>query len=333
MKQLNPMPENPAPSDNSRSATESASVDGVAALTQFGLIQFSGDDAPAFLQGQLSCDVNALQSGHAVYGSYNTAKGRMLASFLLWRTAAGYQMQLPHSLVEATCKRLSQYVLRSKVKVSDVSNDYAMLGLHGENAATTLVQLFGKLPAAALSVDETAGALLLRLDAARLQIVAHTDRAAEIQNALAAQIPPISEEIWAWTSIRAGIPYLTPATQDQFVPQMANLDLIGGISFSKGCYPGQEIVARMHYLGKLKQRMYRATVAVDDAPQPGDRLYSPDTGEQATGMIVNAAPDPAGGHAVLAVMHIESFLGNDVHLKSPGGPRLEFADLPYAIPS
>jgi tRNA-modifying protein YgfZ len=333
MKQLNPMPENPAPSDNSRSATDSASVDGVAALTQFGMIQFSGNDAAAFLQGQLSCDVSALQTGHAVYGSYNTAKGRMLASFLLWRTAAAYLMQLPHSLVETTCKRLSQFVLRSKVKISDVSKDYALLGLNGESAAAALAQLFGDLPVAALSLHETAGAFLLRLDAARFHVVAHPERAAEILKMLVAQIPPISADTWAWTSIRAGIPYLMPATQDQFVPQMANMDLIGGVSFSKGCYPGQEIVARMHYLGKLKQRMYRATVASDNAPQPGDRLYSPDTGEQATGMIVNAAPDPAGGHAVLAVMHIESFLGKDVHLKSPDGPRLEFAALPYAIPS
>jgi folate-binding Fe-S cluster repair protein YgfZ len=112
---------------------------------------------------------------------------------------------------------------------------------------------------------------------------------------------------------------------------MANLDLIGGVSFDKGCYPGQEIVARMHYLGKLKQRMYLANIAGGEAPQAGDKLYSPALGAQAAGMIVNAAPSPAGGHDVLAVMQIASASGNDVHYKSPAGPKLQFRELPYKL--
>ncbi len=126
---------------------------------------------------------------------------------------------------------------------------------------------------------------------------------------------------------------MLPATQDQFVPQMANLDVINGVSFDKGCYPGQEIVARMHYLGKLKQRMYLANIAGDDVPQPGDKLYSPDTGEQATGLVMNVAPAPHGGHDVLAVIHIASFRGGDVRLKSPAGKRLKFMVLPYDLPT
>jgi folate-binding Fe-S cluster repair protein YgfZ len=114
---------------------------------------------------------------------------------------------------------------------------------------------------------------------------------------------------------------------------MANLDLINGVSFSKGCYPGQEIVARMHYLGKLKQRMYAATLSPDEIVQPGDKLFSAETGEQATGMIVNAALVPGAGQAVLGVMHIESFKAGKVHVKSPAGPALIFNDLPYPIPS
>ena len=113
---------------------------------------------------------------------------------------------------------------------------------------------------------------------------------------------------------------------------MANLDLINGVSFNKGCYPGQEIVARMHYLGKLKQRMYLATTD-DDIAHAGDKLYSPATGEQSTGMVVDSAAGPDGRQAMLAVMHIESFDSGDVHLKSPGGAKLVFASLPYAIPA
>jgi folate-binding protein YgfZ len=327
------MPENSAHYGVTDYAHERSPVTGFVALTHFGLIHCSGDDARGFLQGQLSCDVNALQTGNAIYGSYNTAKGRMLASFLLWRDDSGYKLQLPRSLCESIRKRLSMYVLRAKVKVLDISEDCALLGLVGTAATAELARLFGEVPTAALSFAVAAGAQLLRLDDARFQIVVQRERSGEIQKVLAAHTPPISLGAWDWTNIQAGIPYVTLATQDQFVPQMANLDLINGISFSKGCYPGQEIVARMHYLGKLKQRMYLATVQGEEIPQPGDKLYSRETGEQATGMIMNAAPTPEGRKAVLAVMHIESFKGGDVHLNSPAGPRLDFLSLPYAIPS
>lgn len=311
----------------------SAPVAGIACLSQFGLIRFSGDDAQAFLHGQLSCDVNAVQTGHALYGSYNTPKGRMLASFLLWRDDAGYVMQLPRALCEPIRKRLSMYILRSKVKAADISEDHVILGIAGGAAANLLEQLFKPVPAVVLTMTAVAGAQLLRLDAARLQIIADRARGSDLQQKLLANTHRVSEADWEWTNIQAGIPYITPGTQDQFVPQMANLDLIDGVSFSKGCYPGQEIVARMHYLGKLKQRMYLADIAGAEIPHPGDKLYSADTGEQATGMIVNAAPSPGGGHTTLAVMHISSFQSGDVHLNSLSGPALRFKPLPYKIPS
>jgi len=300
-------------------------------LSHFGLLQFSGTDAQAFLQGQLSCDVTGLQLRHAIYGSYNTPKGRMLATFLLWRDNTGYTMQLPRSLCEPIRRRLSMYVLRSKVNIHDASDEYELLGAVGATAKTHIARLFVDVPANALTMTAIAGASLLRLDAERFLIV--VDRGHALSNDLAANLAPVSSETWDWTNIRAGIPYITLATQDQFVPQMTNLDLINGISFAKGCYPGQEIVARMHYLGKLKQRMYFAAVTGEDIPVPGDKLYSPATGDQATGMIVNSAAGPDGGHAVLAVMHIESFNAGEVHLKSPTGTRLVFMDLPYAIPA
>jgi len=308
-------------------------VSGVAALTHFGLLQFTGADAAAFLQGQLSCDVNALQPGHAVYGSYNTPKGRMLASFLLWRDETGFTMQLPRSVCEATRRRLSMYVFRSKVTVRDASDEYVLLGAAGTDAVPVLALLITAPPAAALAMAVAPGARLLRLDSARVLIVVDRELGHTLTEALTAQLHPLSTDLWDWTDIRAGIPYITPATQDQFVPQMANLDLINGVSFTKGCYPGQEIVARMHYLGKLKQRMYLAATSDGELPHPGDKLYSPDTGDQATGMIVNAVRGPDGRPAALAVMHIESFKRGEVHLKAPAGPRLEFMNLPYSIPS
>jgi tRNA-modifying protein YgfZ len=311
-------------------ATTTASIDGIAALAHFGLLQFAGVDAQAFLQGQLSCDVSGLQRRQAIYGSYNTPKGRMLATFLLWRDDTGYAMQLPRNMCEPIRRRLSMYVLRSKVGIHDAGEGYELLGAVGAATKTHVTRLFPDALAQTLTMTTSPGASLLRLDDERFLIV--VERGHALREKLTAGLAPVSPEIWDWTNIRAGIPYITPSTQDQFVPQMANLDLINGVSFSKGCYPGQEIVARMHYLGKLKQRMYLASTS-GDVPQPGDKLYSPGTGDQSTGMVVNCAAGPDGRHAMLAVMHIDSFNAGEVHLKSPTGSRLVFTDLPYAVPT
>lgn len=133
--------------------------------------------------------------------------------------------------------------------------------------------------------------------------------------------------------IRAGIPTILPPTQEQFVAQMLNYELIGGVNFKKGCYPGQEIVARTQYLGKLKRRMYLARLESAAEPQAGDELYSADMPEQATGMVVNAAPAPMGGFDVLAVIQTSSAEQHAIHWKSSDGPVLRLEVLPYAVPA
>lgn len=300
-------------------------------LTHFGLLRFSGLDAQQFLHTQLSCDVNALQAGQAQYGSYSTPQGRMLASFLLWRDEAKYVMQLSRALAEPICKRLSKYIMRANVTATDESSTLALIGIAGVGAEPLLLSLFPELPQAMLAYTEAKGAKLLRVAADRYEIIVNRDRADDIQQKLASGTKRADHAVWERFDIRDGIPYITPATEDQFVPQMANLDLIGGVSFSKGCYPGQEIVARSHYLGRLKQRMYLAHVAGDTPPQPGDKLYGPAFGDQACGTIMNAAPAPDGGHDVLAVMQIASAAGGDVHIGSLTGSKLNFAKLPYEI--
>ena len=300
-------------------------------LSHFGLIRFTGADAQQFLNSQLSCDVNSLEPLRARYGSYSTPQGRMLATVLLWREAAGFFMQLPGSVREATQKRLAMYILRAKVKAEDASSAHVLIGVAGKDAGAILKPRFAELPAEPLALTSAEGASVLRLSADRYQIIASPERAPALRDIIAKDATPVGPAMWDWLDIRAGIPFITPATQEQFVPQMANLDAIGGVSFSKGCYPGQEIVARMHYLGRLKQRMYLASVAADKAPQPGDKLYSGDTGEQSCGMTVNAAAAPDGGFDMLAVMQIESAQRGDVHWKSPDGPRLKFLELPYRI--
>lgn len=298
-------------------------------LPQFGLIRFTGEDAQSFLHGQLSCDVSGLQAGHAQYGSYNTPQGRMLASFLLWHDDLGYAMQLPQTLCASIQVRLARYILRAKVTATNVSGECGLLGLAGANAEAVLASCFPAPPAAVLTLTTVGKVSVLRVSANRYLIMADPENTSKLKELLSKAAAIATPEFWNWLDIRAGIAYITPETQDQFVPQMANLDLIGGVSFSKGCYPGQEIVARMHYLGRLKQRMYLANLVADEAPAPGDKLYSEDFGGQACGMIVNAAPSPDGGHDVLAVMQIESADRGAVHYQSPAGAALRLLELPY----
>jgi len=300
-----------------------------AELTQFGLLGFTGNDARAFLHGQLSCDVERLGAGHACYGSYNTPQGRVLASFLLWCDVRGYFMQLPRSLCTSICQRMAKFILRSKVKAADLSAEHTLIGVAGGHAATILKAMFSAIPKAPLTLSSEREANVLRLDAQRFVIAAPIAQAPALRAALAKDAAAVGESAWDWLDIRAGIPYVTPATQERFVPQAANLDLIGGVSFEKGCYPGQEIVARMHFRGKLKERMYLAHIAAVTAPRPGDRLYSAEMGDQATGTIVNAAPSSGGGYDALAVIHISSVHAGNVRLGAPDGPLLTFLPLPY----
>jgi hypothetical protein len=294
-----------------------------------GLIGYTGDEAGTFLHNQLTCDVAALDVNRSVYGSYCSPKGRILATFLLWRTANGYTMQLPDSLRETIQKRLAMYVLRAKVKVADAGPLWEIAGVSGEDATSHVQQVLGAVPHSEHQLITTPDAMVLRLPGERYEILLSRNRDPATAEKLRTGTEIVSPAHWEWLDIRAGVPVITPPVQEQFVPQMVNMDLIGGLSFSKGCYPGQEIVARTHFLGRLKQRMYLAHLAAGE-PRPGDRLYGADLGGQASGTIVNAAPAPGGGFDALAAMQIASTTG-PMHWKTPDGPELKLLSLPYEV--
>lgn len=313
-----------------REATGRGTV--IADLSGYGLLQVCGPDAQDFLHGQLSSDVRGLPPDRAQYSSYNTAKGRMLATFLLWRLGEDYVLQLAAELAEPIRRRLALFVLRAKVKIEDVSQARVGLGLAGPDARRLLAARFGRLPEAELGVVHAEGSTLVQLGPQRFELVTSPDQASALWEGLRAAARPVGFPCWEWLQIRAGIPRVTAATQDQLVPQMANLDALGGVSFRKGCYPGQEIVARTHYLGKLKRRLYLAHLDGEAAPAPGDPLYGPETEGQASGIVVNAAPAPGGGYDLLAVIQQGSVQTGEVHWKTPDGPRLELLPLPYPVP-
>lgn len=288
-------------------------------LPNFGLLRFSGADARQFLHGQLTCDVQALPAGRSTYGGYCSPKGRLLATFLLWHDADAYFMLLPADLTEPIRKRLAMYVLRAKVTVDDMTPALACIGVTGPQAAAQIAALGGSVPAALHALTIHDDVRVIAIPVQRYLVIAPRNRTTAAADVNA----------WNALDIAAGVPFITPPTQEQFVAQMVNLDLIGGLSYTKGCYPGQEIVARTHYLGRLKQRMFRCRVGAPAAA--GDKLYCDALGDQTSGMIVTAATDGNGNSDVLAVLQTAHAGTSPYHLGSLQGPVLEYGKLPYPI--
>lgn len=301
-------------------------------LGQFSNLRVSGEEALTFLQNLLSNDIREVTGTHAQLSSLNSAKGRMLASMLIWRIGDDYMLQLPQVLSEPISRKLRMYVLRSKVKISDASDDVVSLGLSGPNSQEIIRTVLGDVPLAPLGVVTTFQASVIRIGDTRFQIEAYVQHAPSLWHKLSPHAQPAGSICWDWLNIRSGIPFIQPQTQELFVAQMVNFELIGGVSFKKGCYPGQEIVARTQYLGKLKRRMYLAHIEGSKVPQAGSELFSRDMEGQPSGMIVNAAPAPGGGCDVLASTQIESHDTQEIRLESLQGVTLQFLPLPYSLP-
>lgn len=298
----------------------------VADLSHFGLVGFNGEDSQIFLQGQATNDVRQVTASQAQIGSLCTPQGRMLATFLLWQHDGDYFMELPAALRASIQKHLSKYVMRAKVKVRDAGGESVRLGVAGEGAAGALRAIFGALPPVPYAAIDSEHGLLIALPGSRYEIVAAPDRAGELWQALRPACTPVGANCWDWLSIRAGVPVILPATQEQFTPQMANIELLGGVSFTKGCYTGQEIVARTQHLGKVKRRLYLAHLDGDGAPQPGEVLAGAEHG-----MIVNAEAAPDGGFDVLAVISTEDVAAGKARFTTADGSPLQFQAMPYAL--
>ncbi|HEY9197823.1 MAG TPA: folate-binding protein YgfZ [Gammaproteobacteria bacterium] len=302
-------------------------------LSQRGVLAVRGQDAEAFLQGQFTNDVLHLDAGHSQLNGYCSAKGRLLANFRLWREADAILLSMPRVMLETVTKRLQMFVLRSAVSFEDMSERRVRLGVSGSHAEAELGGLIAGVPVAADEVMHSGEYTVLRLPGLQPRFEVHGPLAAmrKLWDVLNVRGAPIGTAAWELLDILAGIPAILPETADAFVPQMVNYQIIGGVNFKKGCYPGQEVVARMQYLGKLKRQMYLARVDSPDAPRPGDDVYSADDPEQSAGKIVNAQPHPDGGYQLLAVVQIASREGGQVHLGSAQGPLLTFGDLPYPL--
>lgn len=303
-------------------------------LSHLSLIRVRGADTRSFLQGQLTNDVQSLESSHSQLNGYCNPKGRMLAVLRLFQHGNDILIQLPGSLQESILKRLKMYVLRAKAQLSSIDEAWHSIGLAGPDAEGLLNRHVSTLPDSPNGVAVIGqDSLLLRVTGTqpRFILIAPPSTLISWWKQLRPGTTVAAASAWRWLDIMAGIPTIYPDTMEVFVPQMANMELLGGVHFNKGCYTGQEIVARMHYLGKLKQRMFRAHVPGNTLPQPGDPIYVSESDGQQKGTVVDAQPSPEDGFEMLAVIQIESADARRLHLSSIDGPRIELRSLPYSL--
>jgi folate-binding protein YgfZ len=238
-------------------------------LTHIGVIKVSGEDAQSFLNTQLTSDVGQVTAGTAQYSGYCTPKGRLLATFLVCLHGSDYLLMLPHEITNSIAANLQRYVLRAKVNVVLASDTFALLGIVGPQSASSVARVLGKPSEQPMAVVPYGASSLITLPGSRYLVICSRDHVDEQWNALRMHTTPAGIAVWELQGIRTGIAMVTAATQEAFIPQMLGLERIGAVSFEKGCYPGQEIVARTKYLGNLKRQLYKGRS--DQPLAPGTR--------------------------------------------------------------
>lgn len=245
----------------------------IAPLSHLAILSVSGQDASDFLQGQTTCNIKTLSDSIPQLGAFCNAKGRTISTFIVVKQTDTLQLILPSDLLASVKKRLTMYILRSDVKLTDQSENLCIIGLYKPTAS---------ISDHLLPYPEQAHSFLF---------FAPPDEAQSFwSNALTHEITAINADAWLNLDIQAGIPWLTPATTEKFVPQMLNLDKLNAISFEKGCYTGQEIVARTHYLGKNKRVMYQAHCSIHSDVTPGCTIIDSSNPDAKQGEVILVAP-------------------------------------------
>ncbi|MDH5648232.1 MAG: folate-binding protein YgfZ [Gammaproteobacteria bacterium] len=304
----------------------------MADLSHYSVMEVSGDDATEFLQGQLTNDIKQIDAKHSQLSAYCTPKGRILSIFRLWKRDDSYLLTLPSESKEALISRLRMYVLRSKVIFKE--SELVHIGLAGPDIPALLRNRFEQLPQSAdesMAQDDITITRIAGIGP-RFEVIGKEAGITALWESLKPEVTQVGSHAWAWGDIVSGVPIITAESSEAFVPQMVNLELLNGVNFKKGCYPGQEIVARTKYLGKLKQRMFHGRVSADALPTPGTSLYAPEFNDQPAGKVMHAERAPDGKIDLLVVAQINSVRHGDMSLGSITGPGIEFVKLPYVIP-
>lgn len=301
----------------------------MADLSHFGLIAVEGPDASKFLASLFTGDVRLVSPSQAQFTSWCDGKGRMLASFWLFMRGEAYYLLLPAELLPSILARLLQFRLRSKASITDASARLARLGLSGPGLSSRLAEVLGEpAPTVRGETLTTSDCTLISLGAtprSRWLVIAAVAGLKNVWEHLRPAALAVGGRAWSLLDILAGVPWLGTETSGEFVPQMVNLEALGGLCFTKGCYPGQEVVARLHYRGQLKRRLYLALIDSDRVPPAGAKLYGPGSSES-VGMVISAAFSEPGKVALLAVVVIDQKALGEVRVQDLQGPRLEFQE-------
>jgi len=321
--------ESGSPETALKTGTDAASAardSGIAApLVDQGLLHVSGRDAAEFLHSQVTNSVTELAAPQTRLAAWCSAKGRVLALFRIVPVADGFLLLLDRSLVAPTLKRLRMFVLRSDVTITDYSDDYAALGLSGPAASQYVVATLGNAPETADQSVQLGALIAIRLPshAERYLLLGPAEAVFDnLQKATAQSLQAVDDSAWRVLAIEDGRPEITELTRESLLPQMLNLEPLNGLSYTKGCYPGQEVVARLHYRGQLKRRLYRLAIETDEVPPAGAEL------DDQAGTIVSSAFDGQRTQA-LAVLRIDAAEADNLIYN---GLAVRLLELPYPGP-
>lgn len=294
-------------------------LDGICPLPQLGVIRAEGEEAAKFLHGQLTHDFALLDLQHARLTAFLSAKGRMQASFIGFkRSDTEVLLVCSADLLAATLKRMSMFVMRAKARLSDASADYQLYGLAGD----AIKNIAGGAMAAGAKADFD------QISVVGLPAAGTSPRALWVAptGVPAPQGEALTPELWAWGEVQSGVATLTAGLVDAFVPQMLNYESVDGVNFKKGCYPGQEIVARSQFRGAIKRRAFLAHAPT--ALAAGNEIFTADDAEQPCGLVVQAAPAPQGGWDAIVSLQLSAAQAGNLRV---GPSELVLRAMPYPL--
>lgn len=317
--------------DNERKISPQGDI--VCDLSHVGIIRVQGADAADFLQNQLTNDINLVTESQAQLSAWCNHKGRTIATFLVYKHDDSYYLTLSADLMEFVLKRLQMFVMRSVVQLEAVTESMVHFGFSGSQIlqdwdeccdVALPEQDYGVVVAGSLSIIKVPGV------EPRYEVMGLFDDASRLWDKLTVRAAPVSGEVWNYLNIASGVAVVEEASREAWIPQMLNFQVINGVSFSKGCFPGQEVVARLKYLGKTKRRIFRLEFAADVVPAVGESVAA--EGESAeAGKIVNAVLNPGGKVEALAVLKIAMVEdGKQLFLGDEGGASAKVLQLPYS---
>jgi len=333
--QTNSVQNTDAASDNQKADT----MDIICDLSSFSVLVIAGDDAASFMQGQLTNDVAAVNEENSQLSAICNNKGRMIANFRLFKHQQNYFLSLKSDLVEQSISHLQNYILRAHVAIQDVSEQLIHIGISGDHATDLLSPFIENINPEIDSISFNENYIVIRVaslhsnERPRYEVFCSVEHATALWQKVSEQAEVVNSSSWDYLNIQAGIPFIDANSSEEFVPQMANMELINGVSFTKGCFTGQEIVARMHYLGKLKKRCYKINIDTDSKPETGDKLFAENArAGQNTGAIVSVEKNPKSGYDALAVIQIAD-TESKLFLNDADGPAVTVKKLPYTLES